>query len=239
MLAGAASAVNPVLLVKDLGRPRRFLNMLRVFKVTSPMSVGSWVVASFGTASGAAAGCELLGVLPRVRALAEASSAVLGLGMSTYTGSLLAGTSIPVWHDARRELPFVFASGAAMTAGAAAAIVTPAAEAGPARVLALMGAAGELANVSLMEHRLGPLVAEPYHEGPSGRYGKIAKGLTVAGAAVLAAAGRKRAGAVAGGTLLLAAGALTRWSVFRAGSASARDPKYTVVPQRERLQARS
>jgi hypothetical protein len=239
ILAGAASAVNPVLLVKDLGRPRRFLNMLRVFKVTSPMSVGSWVVASFGATSGVAAGCELLGILPRVRALAEASSAALGLGMSTYTGALLADTSIPVWHDARRELPFVFASGAAMTAGAAAAIATPAAEAGPARMLALMGAAGELANVSLMEHRLGPLVAEPYHEGQSGRYGKTAKVLTVAGAAVLAAAGRKRSGAVAGSALLLAAGALARWSVFRAGSASARDPKYTVVPQRERLDARA
>jgi hypothetical protein len=239
ILAGAASAVNPILLVKDLGRPQRFLNMLRVFKVTSPMSVGSWVVASFGTTSGIAAGCELLGILPRTRALAEASAAALGLGMSTYTGALLADTSIPVWHDARRELPFVFASGAAMTAGAAAVIATPAAEAGPARALALTGAAGELANVSLMERRLGPLVGEPYHEGESGRYDKMAKGLTVAGAAVLAAAGRKRAGAVAGGALLLAAGALTRWSVFRAGSASARDPKYTVIPQRERLEARA
>ena len=133
LLAGAASAVNPVLLVKDLGRPRRFLNMLRVFKVTSPMSVGSWLVAAFGTTSGIAAGCELLGILPRTRALAEGSAAGLGLGMSTYTGALLADTSIPVWHDARRELPFVFGSGAAMTAGAAAAIATPAREAGPAR----------------------------------------------------------------------------------------------------------
>ena len=87
-----------------------------------------------------------------------------------------------------------------------------------------------------MEHRLGPLVGEPYHEGESGRYGKLAKGLTVAGAAVLAAAGRKRTGAIAGGALLLAGGALARWSVFKAGFASARDPKYTVVPQRERLE---
>ena len=239
LLAGAASAVNPLLLVKDLGRPRRFLNMLRVFKVTSPMSVGSWLVASFGTMSGIAAGCELLGILPRTRALAEGSAAGLGLGMSTYTGALLADTSIPVWHDARRELPYVFGSGAAMTAGAAAAIATPARDAGPARLLALMGAAGELANVSLMEHRLGPLVGEPYHEGESGSYGKLAKGLTVAGAAVLATAGRKRTGAIAGGALLLAGGALARWSVFKAGFASARDPKYTVVPQRERIEDRA
>jgi hypothetical protein len=237
-LAATAAAANPVLLIKDLGRPLRFLNMLRVFKVTSPMSVGSWVVAAHGTTTGVAATCELLGIFPRLRTTAQLASGLLGLPMSTYTGALVADTSIPVWHDARHELPFVFGSGAAMTAGAAAAIATPAPDAGPARVLALMGAAGELANVTAMEHRLGPLVGEPYHDGESGRYGKLAKGLTVAGAVVLSAAGRRRAGAVAGGTLLLAAGVLTRWSVFRAGFASARDPKYTVVPQRERLEAR-
>lgn len=67
----------------------------------------------------------------------------------------------------------------------------------------------------------------------------LGKRLTLAGTAVLAVAGRKRAGAVAGGALLLAAGALTRWSVFKAGFASARDPKYTVVPQRERVESRA
>jgi hypothetical protein len=158
--------------------------------------------------------------------------------MSTYTGALVADTSIPVWHEARHELPFVFAGGAAMTAGAAAAALTPARDAAPARFFALTGAAGELANIWAMERRLGPFLAEPYHEGSAGRNGKLAKGLTVAGAAVLAVAGRRRAGAVAGAGLLLAAGALTRWSVFKAGFASARDPKYTVVPQRERADAR-
>ena len=238
ILAGVVSAANPVLLITDLGRPLRFLNMLRVFKVTSPMSVGSWIVAGHGTTSGIAAGCEVLGILPRARLLADAAAGALGLGMSTYTGALVADTSVPIWHEARRELPFVFASGAAMTAGAAAAAATPSRYAGPARFLALTGAAGELANVWAMEHRLGAFLAEPYHEGPAGRHGKLAKGLTVAGGTVLALAGRRRAGAVAGAGLLLAAGALTRWSVFKAGFASARDPKYTVVPQRERADAR-
>jgi hypothetical protein len=159
--------------------------------------------------------------------------------MSSYTGALVADTSIPVWHDARRELPFVFASGAAMTAGAASVVVTPPESAGPARRLALAGAAGELANVWAMEKRLGELVGEPYHQGESGRFGKMAKSLTIAGAAVLAVTGRKRAGAVLGGALLLAGGACERWSVFRAGFASARDPKYTVIPQRKRVQART
>jgi hypothetical protein len=203
------------------------------------MSVGSWIVAAHGTTTGVAAACEVFGVLPRVRAAAQVASGMLGLPMSTYTGALVADTSIPVWHEARRELPFVFGSGAMATAGAAAAIGTPSWAAGPARALALGGAVGELLSVKAMEHRLGPLIGEPYHQGPSGRYGKLAKGLTLAGAGVLAFAGRKRGGAMLGGALLLAGGAFERWSVFKAGFASARDPKYTVVPQRERLQARA
>src|SRR5205085_8409148 len=114
---------------------------------------------------------------PRMRAVGGTASARFGLGMSTYTGALVADTAIPVWHEARRELPFVFAGGAAMTAGAAASILTPAELAGPARRLALAGAAAELATAELMEKRLGPFLAEPYHEGPSGRYAKLAKGL--------------------------------------------------------------
>jgi hypothetical protein len=239
LVAGAAALVNPVLLIKDLGRPERFFNMLRVFKVTSPMSVGSWIVAGQGTSTSLAATCEVLGILPRVRAAAQTASALFGLPMTTYTAALVADTSIPVWHDARRELPYVFGGGAAATAGAAVSIATPAWAAGPARALAIAGAAVELTSVKLMEDRLGPLVGEPYHQGPSGRYAKLAKGLTLAGAAVLAVGGRRRAGAVLGGTLLLAGGAFERWSVFKAGFASARDPKYTVVPQRERADART
>jgi hypothetical protein len=239
LVAAGASAVNPLLLVKDLGRPRRFLNMLRVFKVTSPMSVGSWIVATHGASTTFAAACEVLDILPRLRATAQAASALLGLGMSTYTGALVADTSVPVWHDARRELPFVFGSGAAMTAGAAGVIATPAWAAGPARALALSGAAGELVSLKVMQRRLGPLVGEPYHQGESGRYAMLGKGLTLAGAAIIGVAGRKRAGAVLGGALILAGGAFGRWSVFKAGFASARDPKYTVIPQRARLAARA
>jgi hypothetical protein len=239
LVAAGAGALNPILLVKDLGRPKRFLNMLRLFKVTSPMSVGSWIVAAHGTTTGIAGACELLGILPKVRNVTGATSGLLGLGMSTYTGALVADTAIPVWHDARRELPFVFASGAAMTAGAAAVLATPPEAAGPARRLALAGAVGELANVWAMEKRLGELVGEPYRQGESGRFGQAAKGLTIAGGAVLAVAGRRRAGAVLGGALLLAGGACERWSVFKAGFASARDPKYTVVPQRKRVEARA
>jgi hypothetical protein len=238
LIALAAMTVSPVLLIKDLGRPERFYNMLRVFKVTSPMSVGSWLLAVQGTATGIAGSCRLFGVFGQLRSVAEAVGGVSGLPLATYTGALIADTAVPVWHEGRRELPFVFAGSAAATAGAAAAIVTPPEDAGPARRLALLGAAIQLAASELMKKRLGPFLAEPYHEGRSGRYARLAKGLTAAGTGVLALAGRRRAGAVVGGALLLAGGAFQRWAVFRAGFASARDPKYTVVPQRERVEAR-
>jgi Polysulphide reductase, NrfD len=238
LVALAAMTVSPVLLIKDLGRPERFYNMLRVFKVTSPMSVGSWLLAVQGTATGIAGSCRLFGIFRPLGKVAEAVGGVSGLALSTYTGALVADTAIPIWHEARRELPFVFAGSAASTAGAAAAIITPSEDAGPARRLAVLGAGIEVAARKLMERRLGPFLGEPYLEGESGTYAKLAKRLTAAGATVLALTGRRRAGAIAGGALLLAGGAFQRWAVFRAGFASARDPKYTVVPQRERLEAR-
>src|SRR5439155_1698742 len=87
------------------------------------------------------------------------------------TAVLVADTAIPAWHEARRELPFVFASGAALSAGSAIALVGGGA---PARRLALVGAAGELASTTVMERRLGDL-GEPYHEGAAGRAAQHAR----------------------------------------------------------------
>jgi hypothetical protein len=238
LVALAAMTVSPALLISDLGRPQRFLNMLRVFKVTSPMSVGSWLLAVQGTATGVTGACHVFGVFQRLHGVAQVVAGVSGMPLATYTGALLTDTAVPVWHEARRELPLVFAGGAAATGGGAVAAVSRSEYAGPARRLALVGAVLELAATHVMEKRLGPLLAEPYHEGESGRYAKLSKGLTAAGAGVMAVAGRRRLGAAAGGALLLAGGAFQRWSVFKAGFASARDPKYTVVPQRQRLEAR-
>jgi hypothetical protein len=236
LVALGAITASPLLLIKDLGRPQRFYNMLRVFKVTSPMNVGVWLLAVHGTAMGIVGASRLLGLFRPLRSAAGAVAGVSGLGLASYTGALVSDTAIPVWHEARRELPFVFAGSAGSTAGAAAAILTPPEDAGPARRLALLGAVVEVAARKVMERRLGPFLGEPYFEGESGRYATLAKRLTTAGAAVLALTGRRRAGAVAGGALLLAGGAFQRWAVFRAGFASARDPKYTVVPQRARLE---
>jgi Polysulphide reductase, NrfD len=235
LVALGAITASPVLLISDLGRPERVYNMLRVFKVTSPMSVGAWVLAVQGTATGIVGVSRVLGLFRPLRGAAGVVSGVFGSALASYTGALVSDTAIPVWHEARRELPFVFAGSAAATAGGAAAILTPPEDARPARRLALIGAVIEVTARKVMERRLGPFLGEPYFEGDSGRYAMLAKRLTTAGATVLALTGRRRAGAVAGGALLLAGGAFQRWAVFRAGFASARDPKYTVVPQRARL----
>ncbi|MDQ3861724.1 MAG: polysulfide reductase NrfD [Actinomycetota bacterium] len=237
--AVGGAAVSPVLLIMDLGKPERFYNMLRVFKPTSPMSVGTWVLSAFGSTTGLAAAHDLLGIFPRLGRFAEAASALLGLPLATYTAVLIADTSVPVWHEARRELPLVFAASSAATAGAAAAILTPLEDAGPARRLAVGGALLEIGAVEVMKRRLGDFLAEPYEGGEPGRFDKLAKALSGVGAAVTAFAGHKqRMAAVAGGALVLAGAAFERWSIFKAGFLSAGDPKYTVMPQRERLRER-
>jgi formate-dependent nitrite reductase membrane component NrfD len=230
-----ADAVSPALLISDLGRPERFLNMFRVFKVTSPMSVGSWILLVSGGASATAALLELTGRLRRVKWAAELASFLSGPPLATYTGALIADTAIPVWSEARGELPWLFGASAGASAAAAAAMTTPGGAAGPARRAAVAGVAAELGLMQLMEKRLG-FVGEVYKQGEAGRAARVSKALTAAGALLLALRGkRSRTAAVTGGALVLAGELALRWSVFKAGFQSARDPRYTVVPQRERL----
>ena len=236
--AGAGVAAGVPLLVSDLGRPERFPYMLRVFKVTSPLSVGSWVLAAMGPAAVGAVVSDRLGIFPRLGRAAEVAAGLLGPALATYTGTLVADTAVPVWHEAGRELPFVFAGSAAASAGATAVLSTPAADAGPARRLVVTGALLELGAAQAMERRLGEL-GEPYHQGPAGRLARLAKACTATGAGLVAAGGRRRRALAATGAALVLAGSMCeRWAVYKAGFQSARDPKYIVAPQRARLAER-
>ena len=120
-IAAAGSALSAPLLVGDLGRPERFLNMLRVFKVQSPMSVGAWTLTAFGTFAAAAVFAEEVGKrtnLP-VKVIGDAAgmlSAATGLVMSTYTGVLIGATSIPVWSKHASILPIHFGASALASA---------------------------------------------------------------------------------------------------------------------------
>jgi hypothetical protein len=228
-------SASPAFLVSDLGKPIRFLNMLRMFKVTSPMSVGSWVLSGSGAATAVATLNAWTGSFPRLSRLARPSAALLGLPLSTYTAALIANTAVPVWHEARRELPFVFAAGAALSAGAAAAASTPTDAAAPARRLAIGGAVAELALEQLMEKRLGEL-GEPYHAGLPHRLVQLSRASLASGTALMAArGGRSRWAAVLAGALMSVGALATRWSIFKAGFKSASDPKYVVGPQRARI----
>jgi formate-dependent nitrite reductase membrane component NrfD len=238
LTAFASISASPALLISDLGRPSRFLNMLRVFKVTSPMSVGSWLLVANGGVVTLAAAHEVTGRLRYVGPIAKAASALLGLPLASYTAVLVSNTAVPVWHEGRHELPFAFAGSAAASAGAAATLLTPIKNAGPARRLTVMGVVLEATTMEIMEKRLGQL-AEPYRAGQVARIGKTTKVLNRVGIAVIALRGRRRRGlAMLGGAMVLAGAACRRWTVFQAGFQSARDPKYTVEPQRRSLETR-
>jgi formate-dependent nitrite reductase membrane component NrfD len=235
-IGAAADIVSPALLVSDLGRPERFHHMFRVVKVTSPMNLGSWVLLVNGGATTTAAALQLLGRWKPLRIAASIVSALAGPPLATYTGVLIADTAVPVWHDGRQELPWIFGASAAASAGATASIFLPPRDAGPARRLAVAGVLAEGALMQAMELRLGE-VGEVYHQGQAGKLSWAAKGLSVAGAALLARKGRtSRAAAVTGGALVCAGELCLRWAVFKAGFQSARDPKYVVESQRQRVE---
>jgi hypothetical protein len=214
------------------------------------MSVGTWILSTYGPFAALAAAAELVGLLPEgatpqrlrgpfalLRRAGRPAGLVAGVTappVAAYTAVLLADTATPSWHEAYRELPFVFCGSAAAASGGLGMIGSPVADAGPARRFAIGGAVVELAMERRMEQTMG-LTAEPLHHGKAGRYMKAARVLTITGAAGTLLAGRSRAAAVVSGAALLAGSACTRFGVFEAGIESARDPKYTVVPQRERI----
>lgn len=237
-LAAAANlGVSTYFLVHDLGRPGRFLNMLRVLKPTSPMSVGTWLLTAYGPPAGLAAASEVTGRLPGLGRVAGLAAAVMAPAVASYAAVLVADTAVPSWHDAYPHLPFVFVGTAGAAAGGLAMALVPPADAAPARRLAVLGAAVDLAAARRMETSTG-LSAEPYHEGTAGRLARWARRLTAGGAVVAAVFGRRsRLAAVASGAALLAGSVCTRFGLFHAGVQSAADPKYTVVPQRERIEA--
>ncbi|HET7430173.1 MAG TPA: NrfD/PsrC family molybdoenzyme membrane anchor subunit [Nocardioides sp.] len=235
--AGGATA-GTVALVHDLGRPERFLHMLRVFKPTSPLSVGSYILAPFSTFAGAAAASQLTGRLPRLGRLAGLGAAAFGPPLATYTAALIGNTAVPAWHEAHRELPFIFGGSGATAAGGLAMVFTPVAQAGPARRMAVAGAALEIVAAERLLDRLG-LVGEPYRTGRPGRLMSVSRTTTAVAAGATVLLGRRsRVVSAVAGAACVAASVMTRFGIFEAGLASARDPKYVVVPQRERLAAR-
>jgi len=171
-IAFAGALVSPPLLIADLGRPARFLNMMRVFKLRSAMSVGAWTLAGFSAAIGLAVVChEVLlagygiGLLVVVEWVAEFFAAITGLILASYTSVLLGMTAIPVWSENRRLIPAVFLAGGL---GSAAAVLELLGFLVPAtQFIGIVASVVEMAVAITVELR-GRYVDRPLHEGTVG-----------------------------------------------------------------------
>jgi hypothetical protein len=232
------AAICPVLLIADLGRPTRFLNMLRVFKLRSAMSLGAWILAAFSCCTFLAVFClELLSrgvanpLLTSLLWLGEASAAVTGLLLASYTGVLIGATAIPVWSENRKLLPAHFLTSGL---GCSAAILELAGFLIPATQVLGFAASGIETLIDIfLEVRKRPVDA-PLHHGRSGTTLRIA-GLLEGPAALLLRVfwGSAPAGRYAAATCFLIGALLSRYAWIWAGRASADDPRALFQLQRK------
>ena len=237
MVFGAAlgSIVSGACLVIDLKRPERFMNMLRVFKPTSPMSMGVYVFSVFGSASLTAAASEVTGIAKPLGRIAEGLAALAAPIMATYTAVLIGDTVVPAWHYARISMPLLFAATSASSAGAWGLLLAPPQAYGSARRLAVLGGIGSAVALERLHAELGDFQKEAYERGEAGLFAKSARALNFCGiVASVFAKNRPAVGRLAG-ALLLAGGLAERFSVMRAGRISAKDPEFTIRAQRARI----
>jgi formate-dependent nitrite reductase membrane component NrfD len=217
-IAAIGANLSAPLLIADLGRPSRFLNMLRVFKPQSPMSVGAWLLAAFGGASTAAI------ILPRRSGdTAAVASALTGLGMATYTGVLLGATSIPVWSTHVALLPVHFAASAA---GSAVSMLELRGHRHDGlNAIGLAAALFETITGARIEMN-DDLESTPLRRGPTGtitRIGGVLSGPVPFLLRLLGARSKKTRRLAAASTIV--GSLLTRLAWVGAGRASARDPR--------------
>ena len=227
----------PALLISDLGRPLRFLNMLRVFKWRSAMSMGSWILSAFGGATFLALATNeliLYGIhmpfLPPLQWLAEFAAAVTGLLLASYTGVLIGATAIPVWHENRLLLPGHFLTSGL---GGSAAILELFGFLVPAtQILGFATTTIETLIGFILELRQGRVHA-PLHNGKSGWTMRIAGALEGPIALIIrifwhASPNGRHAAAIC----FLVGSVSSRYAWIWAGRASAHDPQALFEDQR-------
>ncbi|BDG10542.1 NrfD/PsrC family molybdoenzyme membrane anchor subunit [Anaeromyxobacter paludicola] len=238
LTAAAGAGASAALLIADLGRPARFLNMLRVFRPTSPMNVGTWILSGFGAATAAAAGAALLPVGPGARRAGDAAAAVAGLcglGLTGYTGVLIANTAVPLWQGTRRALPVLFSCSGAAAATALLELFPPGDRSEPVvRRFGVLANVSELVMTGVLEAEAGvvPRVARPLRTGISGALWRAGQALSLASLALtLGSRGRRSLRRAAG--LCGTAGSLAlRFAIYQAGRRSALDPHASFEQQR-------
>ncbi len=228
LIGAAGTVLSGALLVYDLGRPARFLNMLRVFRPSSPMNVGAWILSATGSTAAAA-------VLLHKTALGRIAgfkAGFWGLGLATYTGVLVGNSAVPLWSASRLSLPVLFGASAMTAAGSMFDIVgsTPA-----TRLYGDIGRVGELAASFFMDREAGRVayVARPLHRGFSGFLWRSAAVLTGASLLCSVLSRKDRTMRLAAGILGTLGSLTTRFAVEHAGNRSARDPRATFRQQHE------
>jgi formate-dependent nitrite reductase membrane component NrfD len=232
-IAVAGTTVGMGLLVEDLGRKSRFLNMLRVFRPTSPMSIGSWALAASTTAAAGAVVFDSRA--PLLGNTAGLAAGFGGLPLSGYTAALVSNSAVPIWQAVRTSLPTLFVASAMNGAASLLDMMDLTTE--EARVVRRFGNAGrmvELVAATAVERDADEVerVGRPLHEGVSGSLWKLAKGATAASLTLgMLPWGAKWKRRFAG--LLGTIGAISvRFAIFYAGIASSRDPRATFEQQR-------
>ncbi|HXT74253.1 MAG TPA: NrfD/PsrC family molybdoenzyme membrane anchor subunit [Candidatus Angelobacter sp.] len=239
-LAAIGGAISPALLVGDLGMPSRFLNMLRVFKIQSPMSVGSWTLVTFSTTSAMAAFANAVerrdarrnGWRRKPGFISNAAgmlAALSGMVLATYTGVLIGATAIPVWSESVATLPIHFA---ASGLGAAASILELCGH-DTSRSLNILGIGSALCETAIgarIETSQTPAL-KPLKSGRTGmltRLGGLLSGpLPLALRLIAAFSTRERSRKLrrAAAVSTIAGSLLTREAWIKAGAVSANDPR--------------
>jgi formate-dependent nitrite reductase membrane component NrfD len=238
-MAFAGAVISPFLLIADLGRPTRFLNMLRVFKWRSAMSMGVWTLLLFG---GFAASALLLteaagllthlGVSPiaqrGVALILAIGTALFGALLATYTGVLLGATAIPAWSAHHRLLPFHF--GVVALGSAVAVLELLGYRMAALNAIGVTVAAVETAVGGWMEFHRKDATARALHAGTAGRLLRTAALMTGPVALLLRLVGRVPIAAVC----FLLGAVLSRYGWLSAGRLSALDPGEALAAQRAR-----
>jgi len=229
--------ISPALLIADLGRPSRFLNMLRVFKLQSAMSIGAWTLVGFSSTVGLAVICRELivagfgyGFLIPLEWIAEILAAVSGLVLASYTSVLLGVTAIPVWSENRRLVPAVFLTGAL---GSAAGMLELLGFLVPAtQFIAIIASIVETFVAVMIEVR-GRYVDRPLREGPVGWLTRAGGALAGPVSLLLRMFARYNSvGRLLAALCFIVGALITRYAWIGAGRESSRDPEVLFRIQR-------
>jgi formate-dependent nitrite reductase membrane component NrfD len=235
-IAAAGAIVSPILLIMDLGRPVRFLYMLRVFKWRSPMSMGAWILSAYGAhAVPGVIVFELLQhdvfhgsarkLLGLAAILLAPGGAFWGMLLATYTGVLIGVSVIPAWHLHRHTLPIHFGT---VGLGSAVALLELFGYRGAALgALAYLAASVETLLWLLLELRRHGAADRAVHEGRSSWLIRISDLCTGPLSLALRALGWIPVAAL----FFLAGGLLSRFGWLAAGRASGRDPASVLASQ--------